>query len=488
MPGDRMRHPSPVGATPINMRLEAKDLVGFVLVAGTVGVLAIHGNEGHQDTHLPFEANAGGATTSANATGLVAFVDVHVLPMRDDRVLRRQVVLVEDGVVSAIGPIGVLDVPDDAITIDGRGERYLVPGLVDAHVHLPRASEDAFPLFLANGVTTVFNLSGGPGHLGLRDRMRARDAVGPTIITSGPFISEETIRDPAEARAEIRRQVEAGYDLIKLHGRIPEDAYLALLEEARAHGVPVVGHAPRNLPISTLLEHGQQGVAHAEEFIYTHLAGLDTDRTEALARRVAEAGVWVTPTMSTFRSITEQWGQPEGLRARLERPEAENLPSSVRTAWMEENVYVDRPARERPRIEAMNDFHRPLVGALHRAGVRLLAGTDTPLPGLTPGYALHDELDELVGAGLTDTEALRAATSSPGDFVRAEVDEASTLGWVIEGGVADLLLIESDPRSDRSVLRSPIGVMSRGTWYARAELDALVQRAARAFAEQPDGD
>lgn len=465
------------------MRLETRDLVGFVLVAGTVGVLALHGNAGHQEAHLPFEADAGGATTSAIAATTVAFVDVHVLPMDDDRVLHGQTVLVEDGVVSRVGPVGSFEVPDDATTVEGRGSRFLVPGLVDAHVHLPRASADPFPLFLANGVTTVFNLSGDEAHLDLRDRMRSPDAVGPSVLTSGPFVSEETVRTGSEARAEVRRQAEAGFDLIKLHGRISEEAYVALLDEADRLNIPVVGHAPRNLPVSALLEHGQAGVVHAEELIYTHLSGLDPERARALAGRVADAGIWVTPTMTTFRSITEQWGRPDGLQARLDRPDARHLPPSVRKAWLEDNVYTGRPARERARIEAMNDFHRPLVTALHEHGVRLLAGTDTPLPGLAPGYALHDELDELAGAGLSDLEVLRAATVTAGDFVRSEVDPASTLGRIVEGGVADLLLVEDDPRAARSTLRSPVGVMARGTWFSRAELDGLVRRAGAPVSE-----
>lgn len=461
------------------MRLEAKDLAGIALVVGTVGVLAIHGNEGHQDTHLPFEANAGGATTSARAAGTIAFVDVNVLPLRDERVLRRQVVIVEGGRVVRIGPVGLLEVPDGAMTIDGQGERFLVPGLVDAHVHVPRASTEALPLFLANGVTTVFNLSGGSAHLALRERAAASEVVGPSVLTSGPFVSEQNARNAQEAKAVVRQQAADGYDMLKLHGRISEEAYVALIDEAETFGLVVVGHAPRNLPVSSLLEHGQRGVAHAEELIYTHLTGLDPDRARTLAERIAAADIWVTPTMTTFRSITEQWGHPEGLQARLERPEARYIPPAVRTAWLEENVYTGRPEEERGRIEAMNDFHRPLVSALHDAGVRLLVGTDTPLPGLAPGFSLHDELDEMASAGLSDTELLRAATSDAGDFVREEVDSESTLGWIVQGGTADMVLVDADPRTDRSTLRAPLGVMVRGTWYARADLDALLQRAAQ---------
>ena len=95
------------------------------------------------------------------------------------------------------------------------------------------------------------------------------------------------------------------------------------------------------------------------------------------------------------------------------------------------------------------------------------------------------DIDELAEAGLSDGEVLRAATSSAGDFVRQEVDGASTLGWIVEGGVADLVLVEGDPRANRSELRTPTGVMVRGRWYSRAELDGLLRRAATPLTTDP---
>jgi imidazolonepropionase-like amidohydrolase len=468
------------------MRFEPKDFTGSAIIAATLIALFAHGTDRHQQTHLPHIADAGGSATTANAVETIAFVGFDVLPMTGEGMLRGQIVIVRDGVISRIGRVGVLEVPPDARTIEGDGRGVILPGLVDAHVHLPEAREDFLPLFLATGVTTVFNLEGDERHLALRERARAPSFKGPRMFTSGPFQNDGNVRTAADARAAVDQHVAAGYDFIKIHGRLSEVAYAALTDAAREHGLAVVGHAPRNLPFSAVLEHGQVGVVHAEELIYTGLQDLDGQKAVELGGLMAEAGTWLTPTMSTFQSIEEQWASAEGLAARLARPEAAWLPPSLRRSWLDSDVYVGRPERERSRIEQMNAFHTTLVRALHSAGVPLLTGTDTPLPGLVPGFSLHDELDALVGAGMTPEESLRAATAEAGRFVRENVDAEAAFGTIEQGAAADLVLVESDPRAGLATLRRPLGVMVRGTWYDRNALHAMLVSVAGAPVADPD--
>jgi imidazolonepropionase-like amidohydrolase len=456
------------------MKLSRKDAAGFVLVAATLTTLSIHGGERHQESHVPPVAQAGGAATMPTGSRLTAFVDVSVLPMNQAGPAHHQVVLIRDGFIDEIGPVGAVDVPADATIVQGGGSQYLVPGLTDAHVHLPDADDAILPLFLANGVTTVFNLEGDRRHLDQRARSRAPDFVGPSILTAGPFIDESAVKTPADARRAVASQARAGYDFVKLHGSLTKPAYIALLDAARASSMAVVGHAPRSLPLSVVLDHGQAGVVHAEELIYTGVPSLDTTRAREVAAEVAEADIWVTPTMATFEAISEQWASPEGLDARLARPEAALLPRAMQRSWSDSEVHVRRPARERARIERMNAFHRPLVRALADAGVHLLTGTDAPLPGLVPGFSLHDELDALVSAGVEPEAVLRAATFNAGRFVRERVDSASHFGVIEPGARADLVLVEGDPRDDLRRLRKPLGVMARGTWYGRIALAQLL--------------
>lgn len=457
----------------------------MVLVAGTLTALFLHSGERHQRSHLSAVAEAGGASTSAEPARAVAFVDVSVRSMTGEPPRRHQVVVVRDGFIERIGPVGVIEPPEDAQIVEGTGSEFVVPGLVDAHVHLPEAREDFLPLFLANGVTTVFNLEGDARHLELRARSREPGFRGPTVFTSGPFLDQSNVLTPDDARRSVADQSNAGYDFVKLHGRFSAPTYAALIDAADSAGITVVGHAPRNLPFSTLLEQGQRGLAHAEELIYTELRSLDVDRAHDVGRSLADANVWVTPAMSTFENISEQWGSREGLDRRLARPEARYLPASLRRSWDDTEVYVRRPASERDRIEAMNAFHGPMIRALNAEGVDLLAGTDTPLPGLVPGFSLHDELDALRSAGLSNDDVLAAATAEAGRFIRENVDPTADFGTVRVGARADLILVEGDPGMDIGLLRHPLGVMARGVWYGQSDLDRLLALTARPAVADP---
>jgi len=210
----------------------------------------------------------------------IAFVDVTLVPMDRARVLPGQTVVVNRGRIAAVGPNGAVTVPDDAVVIDG-ANRYLVPGLVDAHVHLAglpfaptRPDFGDAPLYLAYGVTTVFNLRGTPTHLEWKRRIEAGDLIAPTIYTSGAFVNEPRVITPEQVRAEVTAHVRDGYDMVKFRevmdptGRfqatttgLSRDAYFTLIKAAREAGIPLVGHAPVRLGLDAMLE-ARQPLAH----------------------------------------------------------------------------------------------------------------------------------------------------------------------------------------------------------------------------------
>jgi imidazolonepropionase-like amidohydrolase len=461
------------------MKFSPKDTVGLVLVAGTLGVLLVHiGPEGHAARHPTAMADGGRSVTVAARERTVAFVDVNVIPMDSRRPLYRQVVLVEGDFVKRIGPVGQVTIPPNAVQIVGDGSQYIVPGLTDAHVHLAEGAESWLGLFVANGVTTVFNLQGDDRHLGLRDRLRDGSLLGPTLYTSGPYTNLPEIETPADAAQAARDQANDGYDFIKVHGELSEDAFRQLVETADEVGIPVVGHAPRNLPFDRVLENGQAGVAHAEELIYTRFGGLVEADLRSVAIQMADAGTWLTPTLSTFGNIVAQWGTQDGLNAGIRSRDAMFLPGSILDDWLKDRTYSGRDPADQPLIEEMYEFQKPLVRVFHEVGVPMLAGTDTPLPVMYPGFSIHDEIAALQDAGLSPFEALSAATANAGRFVREWVDASARFGTVTEGARADLILVGSNPLDDLDLLRRPQGVMVRGQWFDREALDVLLEVAA----------
>jgi imidazolonepropionase-like amidohydrolase len=462
------------------MKFTAKDTVGLALVAGTLGALLVHiGPDGHDARHPTAVADAGGSVTTAASATTVAFVDVNVVPMEGNTVLRRQVVIVEDGFIRRIGPFGAIEPPPGAQIVNGGGTRYLMPGLTDAHVHLPEGSEDWLSLFVANGVTTVFNLKGDDSHVRMRDQIRAGEILGPTVYTSGPFTNEPLVRTPEDAARAVRDQIDRGYDFVKIHGDLSAETFLALVEAGRQEGIPVLGHAPRNLPFSAVLESGQVAVVHAEELIYTHFNSLETRDLDGLAADMARAGTWLTPTLSTFGNIATQWGTMAGVQEGLRTDVARYLPESLRQEWLVENPYTGQDPNGRNRIEAMYQFQHPMIRAFNQAGIPMLTGTDTPsVPVVVPGFSLHDEIEALTAAGLSRYDALAAATRNAGMFVRKYVDPTASFGTVTAGARADLILLDEDPLADLDRLRRPSGVMLRGQWFSRVELDRMLESAA----------
>ena len=412
------------------------------------------------------------AQDAAAAQAVTVFHDVNVAPMTSRRVLERQTVVVRGATIESIGPAGEVDVPEGATRVEGNGTSWLMPGLVDTHVHWE--TEVLFDLFLLHGVTTVFNLRGGPQQLAARQLVESGEMPGPTIYTSGPFVNLPQIATPEDAVKSVEGHVGAGFDFIKIHGDLDEETLGALADAAFEADLVLTGHAPRNLPFQAVLDYGMVWIAHAEEAIYTELNALDPAEIPAFAKRCAEADLWLTPTLSTFENIVHQWGRPEAVHEAKAFPGAELLMEEFWRRWHAENPYTGRTPSDWPQ-EAF-DFQLLLVGAMHEAGVRLMAGTDTPIPVMIPGASMQKELETLARCGLDDYEVLVAATRHPGEFIAEHVDANARFGIVRPGRRADLILVASNPLEDYTVTAKPLGVLSRGNWLGPEALEEIRER------------
>ncbi len=413
------------------------------------------------------------------------FRRVHLIPMDSERVLPDQDVLVAEGKIAEIGASGELRSPSGVHVVEGNG-RFLLPGLADMHVHLTYDDRDRaamLELFAANGVTTVLNLQGTPSHLRLRDRIRAGEVLGPTLYTSGPYISNAPFYSPGpdEAAGAVRDQRAAGYDVIKIHGDFSREAYRSVIRTAHREGLKVVGHAPRNIGMAPLFEERQDALAHVEEYIYAHYQFGQSGRgvpsrvdelTQFIAARTRAAGVTVIANLTAYHGI---WKQAADVQPLLARPEMGFVPWSIRQDWQpERNTYVRRFGGAPRPFEAWFGVLQKLVVALDRKGVELMAGSDAPIPCVIPGFSLHDELQDLVAAGLTPYRALRTATSVPAKFLRAR----DAFGTIAVGRRADLLLVDANPLEDIRALARPRGVMLQGRWLDRHALDTRLEAVA----------
>lgn len=410
---------------------------------------------------------------SARGGDTYAFVDVNVVPMTDRVVLRHQTVVVSDGTIVAIGPSARVTIPPDAMTIDGRG-RYLMPGLTDAHVHLFTAPE--LSLYVANGVTAVFNLNGAPAHLRWKQAIAAGRMTGPAIYSTGPTFMARRPRE--EAVAAVAEQAAAGYDGVKLYNGIGVEEYGALVATAKERHLLLIGHVPREVGAEAALRAGQS-IAHAEEFVYSYFnpkgdgefAGIvfDESRIPPLVSLAASSGIVVVPTISTFRDIIRQATR---LEEYLTNSRLAYLHPRLRATLQPginryDHRYSESDLRQ---LRRALPFQRKLVRALNAAGVPLLAGSDATAIGPVAGFSLHEELAELVRSGLTPYDALRAATVNPARYLR----RMDRYGTVEAGKAADLLLVEGNPLADIRNTARIAGVMRDRAWHDGAALRRML--------------
>ncbi|WP_444844126.1 amidohydrolase family protein [Duganella caerulea] len=409
-----------------------------------------------------------------------AFVHVNVAPMDSDHVLRDQTVLVKDGRIEAVG--AALATPAGYRVVDGHGTAWVSPGLADMHTH--SETRDDLALYLSKGVTTLLNMGGArPNLVDSIIPAVARGALpGPHVYASlmvdgTPDYNGLQVKTPAQARAVVDLAAANGYDYIKVYTGLAPEVFGALADAGRAQHMPLVGHGVTAVRLERQLAQGQVMVAHLEEFFYTFFTPAGAQETDvppdesripeavALARR---HGAAVIADVVTYHAIASQIGHPEVVRAFLTAPETAYLSPSDMQAWRRSG-YAGKSAR----LEAKLAFLRKLAKAMADGGVELLSGTDAPsIPGLVPGYSLHDNLAELEGSHLSRYQALATATSAPGAFI-ARTKGGVPFGQVVAGYRADLLLTEHNPLDGLSTLRAPLGVMAEGRWYDRPALAAL---------------
>lgn len=407
----------------------------------------------------------------------VAFRDVAVLSMTSDSVEPGRTVIVEDGRIAWVGPAGKARIPESAVVVEGDG-RVLMPGLADLHVHAGSAD---MPLFLANGVTTIREMNGTPGHLALGDSIDAGLALGPRMVVVSPLLAgeeqpwrHELVPDAETAYRLAHEADELGYRALKVYDGLSREAYRALAEASETLSIPLVGHVPEAVGLEGVFEAGQRTIEHVEQIVYATV-GHDPDpaRIPGIAARVAESGTWVVPTLAAQKMISLRG--TAAYDARMNAPEVRYVPKNLQGWWGSLRKPADAPDPgpddpRRRRAEAFYAFQRDLTAALHEAGVPLLAGTDTPNPLLVPGFSIHDELAALVDAGLAPIEALKAATADGARFL----GEEGEWGVVAPGAAADLVLVEANPLEDLGTLERPAGVLVRGRWLDRAALDRML--------------
>ena len=392
--------------------------------------------------------------------------NVTVIDCTGSRPQPEMTVVIQRGRITELGKAAQVKLPQHAEIIDGRG-KFLIPGLWDMHGHLTDAGEGALAQLIENGVTGVRDM-GGDLELVKRWRREIEEGkrIGPHIVAAGPLLDGPTeakwhvvAHNEAEARAVVRDIKQRGADFLKIHNNLSRPAFFAAVDEAKKLGMPVAVHLPRALSIAEASDAGANSLEHVEMLVQSALTQQDSATKKSSDRQRLDAA---------FDALSGEKAAP--LWATLAKNHTWFVPTIVAyergfVLWSNkpEAMLLRRPIHWK-QID--------LVGAMHKAGVKVLAGSDFSDWALVPGVDLHNELALLVEAGFSPMEALQAATTLPAEFL----GKTAEFGTVEVGKVADLVLLDADPLESISHTRKIRAVILGGKYLDLAKMrDGMAQ-------------
>ena len=412
--------------------------------------------------------------------------NVNVITMTSSNtILENATVVIANNLIESINGV----IPNDATIIDGKG-KWLIPGLIDAHVHLSTDgyfgqkiptqapdlafnTQDIMTPFIANGVTTVLDLDSKMETFGQKKTIEKGYAIGPRIaiaaLINGGNGQGRIANTAEEGRIMVRSAKAEGYDFIKVYSKLNIETYNAIIDEAYKQGLKTIGHIPNafqgKIEQAFVPHFGM--VAHAEEFSKNSDSFSIQDATK-FAKLSKGNDTWLSPTLTTMVWIAKQTHSIDCIK---------NLTSLVyvhpllQSKWLTANNYVMNATPENAtNFDNMLKFHFLLVKTFKDAGVPIVVGTDAGVSGVVAGFSLHDELELLVQAGLTTQEALNSATLLSAQWLGID----KQIGSIETGKFADLILLEQNPLTDINNTRKIAGVFVNGKWLDKTKINAML--------------
>lgn len=403
-----------------------------------------------------------------------------------DNIINNATVVITDNHIQSING----SIPKNATIIDGKG-KWMMPGLIDMHVHVPTDAgpfgpklptqgatlffdlQDYMILDIANGVTTIFELSAKAEHFGQRNEIGKAAVIGPRMalaaMIDGGDGQGRQVNAPEDGRQAVRSAKAEGYEFIKVYAYLNIETYKAIIDEANKQGLKIIGHIPVAFKgkLKEAFVPGFGMVAHAEE-----LTNYAVDFSEAEAQQMAqllkENGTWLSPTLTTMERILSQVKSLDELKA---LPTLKYVHPLLQSKWLTANKYNKMSGPEDiAHFEKYVKFNLLLVKACKTAGVPIVAGTDAGTSAVVAGFAMHDELELLVKAGLTTQEALNSATLLAAQWLGID----KQIGSIEAGKFADLILLDKNPLSDIRNTRKIAAVFVNGKWLDKTKINAIL--------------
>ncbi len=437
----------------------------------------------------------------------IAIVDVNTLSVDGEFMRPGQTVLINKGLITYIGAES--SVPDGFQIIDGSG-KYLIPGLIDSHVHLWQSPNDLL-LYLANGVTHIKELNGSEEHLKWKSEILA-GRPGPDLFVASQRHSSQgllkgwfdqwtaklnSVNNSAQIASDVKRMMKQGYDAIKIYTFLNNEHFKVFNQLAKDMDITLLGHIPINMSLQEMWQSEMKELAHVEELVkalsreYGGYSSQDADsflkfveqRSSEIVQNLLDADMAVVSTLALVESFP---AQKSHVATELKTVEliyvnpgiSEATYPSIRTmGWLPEvNIYrlpedfpVESVAGNLVYWQTYAKAHQILIKKMAEVGVKLMAGTDANVPVMVPGFSMHEELKSLTQTGMSAAQALRSATSIPAQWM------GINSGQLKVGFQADLLLLSDNPLDDINHTQSIDEVITNGRRYNKQQIKGMLK-------------
>ncbi len=407
-------------------------------------------------------------------TGTFAFVGATVIDGTGKPPIPNATVVTADGKIVAVGPSNTIKVPAEAQRVDVTG-KYIIPGLWDMHAHYEQVEWG--PIYLAAGVTTVRDVGNEYDFITqVRDAVNGGKALGPHMLLAGivdgdgPYALGITrVNSPADAQTWVTRYHDSGFQQIKIYSSVKPDNVKAICTDAHKVGMTVTGHIPIGMNAYEGVDDGMDMINHIhyisdlllpkdfdwrkatwpERFKVMSSLDVNGEAGRKAVKFFAEHHTVIDPTMA----LMEMQNRPADVPAETLEPGIARVAPELREQLVSGGV----PPQFSAEAKKITQEQLQLIGALHRAGVPIVAGTDQAVP----GFSVYHEIELYVQAGFTPMEALQAATIVPARAMKVDGDSGS-----LEAGKrADLDVLDANPLDDIHNLRSVHSVVASGVLY-----------------------
>ncbi|WP_420602186.1 amidohydrolase family protein [Flagellimonas sp.] len=431
---------------------------------------------------------------------LILISKANVIDVRTGQIKTGQNIFIDSGKIKEINTLEIDDLSKYKTVIKAEGQ-FVIPGMTEMHAHIPQPPtskerlEDVLFLYLANGVTTIRGMLGHPDHLELKKKVQDRTVLGPRIFTSSPSLNGNSVKTAEEAIEKVTAYQKEGYDFLKIHPGIQRSVFDQLVKTANEVGISFAGHVPVDVGIRHALESKFATIDHVDGFLeglvpesenvdptangffgynFTPLA--DTSKIDELVQLSKDNKVWIVPTQSLF----ERWFAPANVDSLLAEPEMKYMPKSTLENWRRvKQQSMENSGFNVSQWEQFDAIRKTLIKKLQDNGHGILLGSDAPQLFNVPGFSIQHEMQGMAKAGMQPLEILQSATINPAIFF----DMENIFGEIKEGAEADLILLAKNPLDDIKNYMEVSGIMTRGTWISRDDIEKRLKEIAESAAK-----